>query len=85
MSNSLRNLSSAQLKRAASIAEQIEKLQAELSSLLGGGTVAAAPAKAKSAPAKRNMSAAGRARIIAAQKARWAKFHAEQQKAKKAK
>ena len=83
MSKSLTNLTSAQLKRAATLAEQIEKLQAELSSLLGGATVSAVAADKPGA--KRNMSPEGRAKIIAAQKARWAKFHAQQQKAKKAK
>ncbi len=83
MSKSLTNLTSAQLKRAATLAEQIEKLQAELSSLLGGGAVAAVSANKPAA--KRNMSPEGRAKIIAAQKARWARFHAQQQKAKKAK
>jgi hypothetical protein len=66
-----------QLKQAVTIAEQIEKLQATLSSLIGGsGSVASAP-KAASAPVakagKRTMSAEARARIAAAQRARWAK------------
>ena len=66
-----------QLKEAVTIAEQIEKLQATLSSLIGGsGSVASAP-KAASTPVakagKRTMSAEARARIAAAQRARWAK------------
>ena len=96
----------AQLNRAIAIQEQIEKLEAELQSILSGGTGAGNPAptgkrkytkKSDSAPAKRKytkksaaapvaaadstklvkakrtMSAEGRARIIAAQKTRWAK------------
>jgi len=65
-----------QLKQAVSIAEQIEELQAKLASLIGGGSVTSAP-KAASAPAvksgKRTMSPEARARIAAAQRARWAK------------
>lgn len=69
------------LKRSLDISEQIEKLQNELANVLGGlsKAVAPAPAKAKRGPkpgSKRKMSAAGRARIIAAQKARWAKVKA---------
>ncbi len=75
------------LRRSLDISEQIEKLQNELAGVLGGLSRAVAPAKrgrkpkavkAEKAPkAKRKMSAAGRARIIAAQKARWAKVKAE--------
>lgn len=73
------------LKRSLDISEQIEKLQNELASVLGGLSEAvapkgkrgrkahAAPAAPKATKARRKMSAAGRARIIAAQKARWAK------------
>lgn len=59
-----------QLKRSLHITEAIEKLQAELASLLGGAAKAVAPKKSR----RRKMSAAGRANIIAAQKARWAKI-----------
>ena len=74
------------LRRSLDISEQIEKLQGELASVLGGLSKAVAPAKRGRKPkadkvpkaprAKRKMSAAGRARIIAAQKARWAKVKA---------
>ena len=67
------------LKRSLDISEQIEKLQTELANVLGGLSKAVAPAPAKRGPKpgrKRKMSAAGRARIIAAQKARWAKVKA---------
>lgn len=77
-----------QLKRALAIKEQIASLEAELTSVLGGTAApAAATAKRKytkkaaavvaDAPKKRTMSAEGRARIIAAQKARWAKSKKE--------
>ena len=72
-----------QLKRAVQIAEQIDRLEAELNHILasaGGkasttGSAApktAAPKAATPARKKGGMSAAGRARIVAAQKARWA-------------
>jgi hypothetical protein len=64
MSNLL-SLTSAQLKHAANLKDQISKLEKELASILGA-TSAPAPKKSK-------MSAAGRAKIVAAQKARWAK------------
>lgn len=69
-----------QLKRAVALSEQIERLQRELDQILAGigGSAAIAP-KPTSAPAPRKkggMSAAGRARIVAAQKARWAKLKA---------
>lgn len=70
------NLTPSQLKHAADIKEQIAALEDELQSIVRGGGVSRA---GNGAPApfrtRRNrMSAAGRARIIAAQKARWAKF-----------
>jgi hypothetical protein len=61
------NLSAQQLRRAATIKDQIDSLQSELDRLLGSSNGKAAPT------AKRTMSAAARARIGAAQKARWAK------------
>jgi len=66
-----------QLKQAIIIAEQIEKLQAELASLLGGDRVVVSVPKAASPPVaksrKRTMSPEARERIAAAQRARWAK------------
>jgi hypothetical protein len=68
--NSITNLSAKQLRRAANIKDKIQSLENKLNHILGSPekTVAAvAPRK------KRKMSAAGRAKIAAAQKARWAK------------
>ncbi|HXC37246.1 MAG TPA: hypothetical protein VNV43_15325 [Candidatus Acidoferrales bacterium] len=66
------NLTPAQLKHAADIKEQIAALEDELQSIVRGGIGNGAPSPSRT---RRNrMSAAGRARIIAAQKARWAKF-----------
>ncbi|HEX3626821.1 MAG TPA: hypothetical protein VH280_15525 [Verrucomicrobiae bacterium] len=67
------NLTPAQLKHAADIKEQIAALENELQSIVrggGGGNGAPSPLRTR----RNRMSAAGRARIIAAQKARWAKF-----------
>jgi hypothetical protein len=67
------NLTPQQLRHAADIQEKIQALEAELNQILGG-TVEAAPTET---PAKkRKMSAAGRAAIAAAAKARWAKYRA---------
>jgi hypothetical protein len=76
------------LKHAIVLQEKIEALKAELDATLGGAFISGAPAKRRGRPAKgfgvdagadtikprkkRKMSAEGRARIVAAQKARWA-------------
>ena len=85
---SLLNLTAAQLTKAAGIAAEIEKLNAELTELFGTSGPAPSPASVlatvaapvetvntpgKRGPKKGGMSAAGRAAIAAAQKARWAK------------
>ena len=66
------NLTSKQLRRAATIKEKIQVLERQLSRLLGTGEASATPRK------RRRMSAAGRARIAAAQRARWAKVRSRQ-------
>lgn len=81
MDNPLLNLSAAQLKQAAELKERIDALNSELSSILGGATpapsVTAATPKRGRPPGKRGgMSAAGRARIAAAARARWARIKA---------
>lgn len=70
------NLSASQLRRAAGIKQKIESLQKRLSRLLGGTDGTAAPRK------RRKMSAAGRRKIAAAQKARWAKVKGRKSAAK---
>jgi len=63
------NLTPQQLRRAADVKERIDALQEELSQLLG----ASAPAPVAAAtPKRKKISAAGIARIRAAQRARWA-------------
>ena len=71
--NSITNLTPGQLRQAANIQEKIQSLQKELGKLLGGEvSTPAQPAKAPKRKGK--LSAAGRAAIRAAQKARWAKI-----------
>jgi hypothetical protein len=64
------DISANQLRRAASIKDEIEKLHQELNSILV--TPAPAAAAPESRKKKRTMSAAARALISAAQKKRWA-------------
>jgi hypothetical protein len=66
------NLTPQQLRKAADIQEKIQSLQSELKVILGA-TVEAAASQAPTKPKQRKMSAAGRAAIAAAAKARWAK------------
>ena len=73
--SSLQSLTVAQLHQVISIKEKIEALEAELAAITGGEAAAPAVTSARRGrpPGRRGMSAAGRARIAAAQKARWAK------------
>ena len=65
-----------QLRQAADLQEKIQSLQEELGQLLGGDV--STPAQTTEAPTtkrkKWKMSAAGRARIAAAARARWARI-----------
>ena len=79
---SLRDLSVAQLKKAAAIKERIEALEKELNGLLG---TSATTSPGKAAGGRRRMSPAARARLSAAAKARWAKINAGKGKPAKAK
>ena len=74
----LQSVSIEQLKQIISIKEEIGKLEQQLAKLIGGKapavtSVAAAPAAAPAKKGRKKMSAAGKAKIAAAQKARWAK------------
>ena len=66
MSNLL-TLTSAQLRQAARLKDQIATLEKKLAAIAGS------PANQAPAVKREGMSAAGRARIAAAQRARWAK------------
>jgi len=74
------NLTPSQLRQAADLQEKIAKLEKELAAILGSETQTAPISK----PAKKKggMSAAGKARIAAAQKKRWAKVKASKTAAK---
>lgn len=69
---SLFNLTAAQLRHAAGLKEKIEALQSELSQLQGTEVTVIE----STSESKKKISAAGIARIKAAQKARWAKVKA---------
>ena len=68
----LSDLTPGQLRRAADLKERIQKLQSELDRIFGGAasTNTATNGRRK----KRKMSKSARAKIGAAQKARWAKL-----------
>jgi hypothetical protein len=71
-SNPLMQLSLEQLKQAIVIRERIESLEAKLGALLGGTPQTGATPLSLKKQAK-GLSASGRTRIAAAQKARWAR------------
>jgi cell division septum initiation protein DivIVA len=70
--NDIQNLTVGELRKILSIKEEIEELQHQLASLANDGEIPS-PSTVE-LPKKRRMSAAGRARIAAAAKKRWAKF-----------
>lgn len=74
--SSINQLTASQLRKAASLKDKIAKLEKELTSILGASAPLAKTATTKLAKKKGKMTAAGRARIAAAQKARWAKIKA---------
>ena len=69
--NSIIGLSPIALRRAADIQEKIQSLQQQLSQLLGGE---GSPTRATAEPKRRKLSAAVKAKMRAAAKARWAKI-----------
>ena len=71
--NILTRFSASHLKRAAAIKERIEQLEKELTGLLGIPEAATVGGIVRR---RRKMSAAARAKISAAAKARWAKVRA---------
>ena len=73
------NLTPRQLRRAANVKERMDALEKKLGELLG----ASAPAAA-AAPRRKKISAAGIARIRAAQRARWAAIKKAKAPAKRA-
>lgn len=71
-------LSAVQLRRAAALKGRLEKLQKELTKLLG--TITPPLAAPKRRRKKRTMSAAARKKLSEFHKARWAKIKAAQRK-----
>ena len=74
--NPFNALTVVELKKAVSIKERIEELESELASLLGDSRRSSGAGVARGPGKRRKMSAAGRAKIAAAARARWARFHA---------
>jgi hypothetical protein len=79
------SLTSKQLNHAADLKEKIAALEKQITQLAGGGGNGVPPPFAFHKRAKRKMSAAGRARIAAAQRARWAKVKGAKPKVAKRK
>jgi hypothetical protein len=73
---SIQSLTATQLRQAADIKEKIASLEKQLDQILGSTTALAVVKPAPIAKKKGGMSAAGRAKVAAAQKARWAKIKA---------
>ena len=71
--NSIADLSVKQLRQVVNLKEKIEALEQKVNRLAGS---TAKPVAAKAPKKRRKMSAAGKARIVAALKARWAKYKA---------
>jgi hypothetical protein len=80
MTNILSEITAGQLRRAITIKERIEALEGELDQMLGSPASESNGQQVK----RRGMSAAGRAKIAAGQKARWAKLRGEAQPSKPA-
>jgi hypothetical protein len=79
--NSLTTLSPKQLRRAADLQERIIKLKDEFEQLLGAPVGTSTPATTK--PEKKyKFSAAARAKMRKAQKARWAKIRSAKESTK---
>jgi hypothetical protein len=77
MNNILARLSVAQLKRATAIKERMEQLEKELTGMLG---IPEALTVGGAIRRRRKMSAAAKAKISAAAKARWARVRAAKNK-----
>ena len=71
--NEISTLTAQQLRKAADIKDRIKALESELNALLGSGTSSNGASVEAKSPGKRGMSPEGKARIAAAQRARWAK------------
>ena len=72
--NSIINITAQALRKAAGIQERIQSLQHELGQILDGGEIPVPFFRASTGKRKRRMSAASRAKIAAAARARWARI-----------
>ena len=70
MANPFSNLTVAQLRSALAIKERIQKLERKLEAVIGGSGTSAGGTVGRP---RRKMSAEARAKIAAAQRARWAR------------
>lgn len=77
----LTQLTPSQLRRAANLKDKIASLEKELVAIFGAPTPTTKTPTAKTVKKKGKMSDAGRAKISAAQKARWAKIKGAKKKA----
>jgi hypothetical protein len=75
MTTNLKDLTTTQLHRIIAIKEEIETLQSQIDAIAAGGGEGGMPSPftAKLPTKKRRRSAAARARMAAAQRARWAR------------
>jgi hypothetical protein len=80
----LLNVSVAQLRRAVSIKQRIDNLEAELVRILGSSDGSLGANHQGKRSGRRGISASGRARIAAAQRKRWAEVRSNASKAKRA-
>jgi len=78
------SLTSDQLIRAAKLKEKISAFEQKINHILAGGGGNGVPSPLMR-QRRRGMSAAGRARIAAAQRARWAKVNASRKPVRKSK
>lgn len=87
MANALSELSTEQLRRILSIREEISRLELELNGFGGSvvGTEQSAPRRGRppGSGRKRRLSAAGKAKISSAARARWAKVRSGKDRAGK--
>jgi hypothetical protein len=67
-------LTTTQLRQILAIKEQIETLQSQIDSIAGGGEIPIPAVEEAPTTRRRRVSVAGRARMAAAQQARWAKI-----------
>jgi hypothetical protein len=71
------NISAHQLRQAANVRDKITRLEKQLAKILGAK---GSPASDGAVKKRRKLSAAARAKIAKAQKARWAKYRAGKKK-----